>query len=207
MADFKPTNQIKQVTSVGSSEQSAEAAAMAAGVDEELMIFEMCTSWMYSAVLRTIVQLDVPHILATNYATNSPHKENVGMTAEEILKRIMITKKQEHGELNAARPNALNLERFLRLLTTKGIFAEHIHVGHDSEEGNKDFNGRVQRRFSLTPLSRRLVPGDGSVRNAALFVTLGPEYAHSLEYIRYVILLTTLTMILSVPNSNCLAQY
>jgi hypothetical protein len=182
MADFKPTNQIKQVTSVGSSEQSAEAAAMAAGVDEELMIFEMCTSWMYSAVLRTIVQLDVPHILATNYATNSPHKENVGMTAEEILKRIMITKKQEHGELNAARPNALNLERFLRLLTTKGIFAEHIDIPHDSEDHNVS-NGRVVRRFSLTPLSRHFVPGDGSYHAAVLFFTLGPEYAPTLEYL------------------------
>jgi hypothetical protein len=200
---------MKQLMSAGSCEKSAGAvAAKANDMEMNQKMLNMCMSWIYPAAIRTIVQLDVPHILATNNTTtNCCHEENVGMTAEEILQHIILMKNQKHEEPKAARPNALNLERLLRLLTTKGIFAEHIHVGHDSEEGNKDFNGRVQRRFSLTPLSRRLVPGDGSVRNAALFVTLGPEYAHSLEYIRYVILLTTLTMILSVPNSNCLAQY
>lgn len=154
---------------------------MAASVDEEQMIFQMCSSWMYSAVLRTIVQLDVPHILATNHA-NNPHEKNVGMTAEEILHHIMITKKQKHEELEAARPNALNLERFLRFLTTKGIFAEHIDIRHDSEDHNVS-NGRVERRFSLTPLSRCFVPGDGSYHAAVLFLTLGPEYAATLEYL------------------------
>jgi len=176
---------MKQLMSAGSCEKSAGAvAAKANDMEMNQKMLNMCMSWIYPAAIRTIVQLDVPHILATNNATtNCCHEENVGMTAEEILQHIILMKNQKHEEPKAARPNALNLERLLRLLTTKGIFAEHIHVGHDSEEGNKDFNGRVQRRFSLTPLSRRLVPGDGSVRNAALFVTLGPEYAHSLEYI------------------------
>ena len=182
MADFEPTNKIKQVTSVGSSEKSAEAAAMAASVDMELTITELCTSWMYPAVLRTIVQLDVPHILATNHATNSSHEETVGMTAEEILQHIMITKTQKHEDLEAARPNALNLERFLRFLTTKGIFAEHINIRHDSEDHNVS-NGRVERRFSLTPLSRCFVPGDGSFHAIVLLCTLGPEYAATLEYL------------------------
>jgi len=182
MADFKPMSQVKQVTSVGSSEQLAEAAAMAASVDEELTIFEICLSWMYPMVLRTIVQLNVPHILATNHATNSPHEENVGMTAEEILQHIMITKKQKHEELEAARPNALNLERFLRFLTTKGIFAEHIDIRYDSEDQNVS-NGRVERRFSLTPLSTCFVPGDGRYHAALLLFSLGPEYAASLQYL------------------------
>ena len=181
MADLTPTNEINQVTNVGSSEKSAEAAAMDARVDDELTIFEICRSWMYPAVLRTIVQLDVPHILATNHAkNNSSHEEkNVGMTAEEILQHIMITKKQKHAELDSARPSALNLERLLRLLTTKGIFAEHIDICHDSE----DHNARVERRFSLTPLSTCLVPGGGSLQAGVLFFALGPEYAATLEYL------------------------
>lgn len=180
MADLTPTNEIHQVTNVGSSEKSVEAAAMDARVDDELTMFEICLSWMYPAVLRTIVQLDVPHILATNHAKNSSHEEkNVGMTAEEILQHIMITKKQKHAELDSARPSALNLERLLRLLTTKGIFAEHIEIRHDSE----DHNARVERRFLLTPLSTCLVPGDGSLQASVLFLTLGPEYAATLEYL------------------------
>ena len=199
---------MKQMMSAGASKKPAGAVAVKANdMEVKQKLINMCTSWIYPAVIRTIVQLDVPHILATNSATtNCCHEENVGMTAEEILQHII--KNQKCAEPEATRPNALNLERFLRLLTTKGIFAEHIHVGHDSEVGNKDFNGRVQRRFSLTPLSRFLVPGEGSLRNAALLVTMAPEYAPSLEYLRYAIVLTTLTMIFGVPiNSNCLAQY
>ena len=195
--------------SAGSSEKSAGAVAVEANdVEMKLKMMNMCTSWIYPAAIRTIVQLDVPHILATNNGTtNSCHEENVGMTAEEILQHIMMMKKQKHEELEAARPSALNLERLLRLLTTQGIFAEHIDIGHDPEEGNKDINGRVQRRFSLTPLSRCLVPGDGSIHNAVLFVTLNPEYAALLEYLRYGILLTTSNMIFSATNPTCLAQY
>ena len=181
------------MSAAGSSEKLTRAMAVEANdMEMRLKMMNMCTSWIYPAAIRTIVQLDVPHILATNNAaTNSSHEKNVGMTAEEILQHIMTTKKQKHKELESARPSALNLERLLRLLTTQGIFAEHIDIGHDPEQGNKDFNGRVQRRFSLTPLSRCLAPGDGSIHNAALFLTMAPEYAAQLEYLGYVILWTS----------------
>jgi len=52
-----------------------------------MVVVEMCTSWVYSAALRTIVQLDVPHILAT-HAT----PPNMAMTAEELLQH-MVRKK------------------------------------------------------------------------------------------------------------------
>jgi len=48
------------------------------------VVWDMCTSWIYSAALRTIVQLDVPNILATHAAP-----PNMAMTAEELLRHIV----------------------------------------------------------------------------------------------------------------------
>jgi len=45
-----------------------------------MVVLDMCTSWIYSAALHTIVQLDVPNILATH--ATAP---NMAMTAEELL--------------------------------------------------------------------------------------------------------------------------
>jgi hypothetical protein len=118
-------------------------------------------AWQVPAA-RVIVQLKVPHILATHAAA-----PNWCMSAREIL---------QHAQ-DAPRPNAGSLERLLRLLTCKAVFSEHI----------QRLDTQIVRRFALTPTSRVLVPDHprGSFCSVVLQNTLGPELASALQYLGY----------------------
>jgi hypothetical protein len=131
-------------------------------------IFDLSLGWQVPAALRVITQLNVPHILATHARAPTSC-----MSAQEILQHV------ELGDAHA-RPNAVNLERLLRLLTCKAVFREHIErLGPGTQ---------IVRRFALTPMSRVLVPGHprGTFRGMVLHMTLGPEYAAALQYLGYV---------------------
>lgn len=120
-------------------------------------------AWQVPAALRVIVQLKVPHILATHAAA-----PNWCMSAREIL---------QHAQ-DAPRPNAGSLERLLRLLTCKAVFSEHIQ---------RLDTHQIVRRFAMTPTSRVLVPDHprGSFCSVVLQNTLGPEFAAALQYLGY----------------------
>ncbi|KAG0585041.1 hypothetical protein KC19_3G253100 [Ceratodon purpureus] len=128
-------------------------------------ILDLSLGWQVPAALRVIVQLNVPHILATH--ATAP---NWCMSAQEILQHVS----------DAPRPNAVNLERLLRLLTCKAVFAEHIE-----RVASDDDNAGVVRRFALTPMSRVLLPDHprGTFRGMILHMTLGPEYAAALQHL------------------------
>ena len=158
------------------SESKKEAAASIAwgGSDPEEagkarnILVDICSDWIFPAALRTVVELDVAHILASHATTY----EMASMTAEELVQYMP----------GATCPSPLNLERLLRMLVTKGIFAEHV-VMNDVAQGDHTTT-RVVRRFSLTWLSRYLVPGTpGTVRCWALLMTLSPEFAAALEFL------------------------
>lgn len=117
----------------------------------KLVIMLLSSSWTPAAALRTIVELDIPHILAK-------HGEH-GLTAEELLQHVP----------NASKPNARNLERIMRLLVCKSVFSEDLT------------HNPLVRRFALMPLSRVLVPDhpSGTMANFVKLTTLGPSIAES----------------------------
>lgn len=104
-------------------------------------------------------ETQVPRILAAN---------DTAMSAQELLQHMQ-----------APHADALKLERLLRFLTCKAMFTEHMERGDGDGDGE---HPQVVRRFSLTPLSRMLVPG-GSFANAALMITIGPEQAVALPHL------------------------
>lgn len=136
-------------------------------------IFDLSLGWQVPAALRVIAQLNVPHVLATHAAAPT-----WCMSAQEILQHV------ELGDAHAG-PNAVNLERLLRLLTCKAVFREHIEERLAPGDGGT----QIVRRFALTPMSRVLVPGHprGTFRGMVLHMTLGPEYAAALQYLGYVV--------------------
>jgi hypothetical protein len=145
----------------------------------KLVVMLLSVSWTPAAALRTIVELNVPHILAT-HAPAPSHS----MTAEELL---------QHAP-GASRPNARNLERMMRLLTSKNIFSEEVEkVG----EGDSLV---VTRRYALTPLSRVLVPGhaSGTVANFVKFTTMSPVFCKAMEQLRC----AAAWLVFSSPNLN-----
>jgi len=58
LSDVKPVAVLANTPTPKNMSLEAEAEA-------PMVVWDMCTSWIYSAALRTIVQLDVPNILAT----------------------------------------------------------------------------------------------------------------------------------------------
>ncbi len=131
----------------------------------KLAMMLMSACWTPAAALRVVVELNIPHILATQ----APAPKHL-LTSEEILKHVA----------NASKPNARNLERTMRLLACKSVFSEEVEY---IAEGASQ---TVVRRFGLTPLSRVLVPGHptGSVANFVKFATVGPVYGKALEHLR-----------------------
>lgn len=136
----------------------------------KLAMMLMSACWTPAAALRVVVELNIPHILATQ----APAPKYT-MTSEEILQHVAA----------ASKPNARNLERTMRLLTCKSVFSEEVEYSAKGEMQT------VVRRYGLTPLSRVLVPGHstGSVANFVVFATVGPVYGKALEHLSESILL------------------
>ncbi|KAG0602976.1 hypothetical protein M758_10G055600 [Ceratodon purpureus] len=130
----------------------------------KLVVMLLSISWTPAAALRTIVELNIPKILAT-HASAPTHS----MTAEELLERAP----------GASKPNARNLERMMRLLTCKNIFTEEVE--NVSEGGLL----KVIRRYALTPLSRVLVPdhATGTMANFVKFTTMSPVFCKAMEHL------------------------
>jgi hypothetical protein len=132
----------------------------------KLAMMLMSACWTPAAALRVVVELNIPHILATQ----APAPKHL-LTSEEILKHVA----------NASKPNARNLERTMRLLACKSVFSEEVEYVADGASQTAS-----SRRFGLTPLSRVLVPGHatGSVANFVKFATVGPVYGKALGHLR-----------------------
>ena len=166
---------LQQVTDLLGSESKEAAGSIAgAGSDSEEagkarnILLDICADWIFPAALRTVVELDVAHILAS-HATKY---DKAGLTAEELVQYMP----------DATCPSPLILERLLRMLVTKGIFAEHV-VLNDVAHGDHTIT-RVVRRFSLNSSSRYLVPGTpDTLRYWTLLTTLSPEFAAALEFL------------------------
>ena len=166
---------LQQATLLGSESKKEAAASIAGGGSDpeeagkaRNILKDICSDWIFPVALRTVVELDVAHILANHASTY----DMASMTAEEILQYMP----------DATCPSPLNLERLLRMLVSKGIFAEHV-VMNDVAHGDRTTT-RVVRRFSLTSVSRYLVPGTpGTLRYWALLTTLTPEFAAALEFL------------------------
>ena len=141
-----------------------EAAVQDMHAKLAMMLMSAC--WTPAAALRVVVELNIPHILATQ----APAPKHT-LTSEEILQHVA----------DATKPNARNLERTMRLLTCKSVFSEEVEY---SAQGEQQV---VVRRYGLTPLSRVLVPGHstGSVANFVKFATVGPVYGKALAHLRY----------------------
>jgi hypothetical protein len=140
-----------------------EAAVQDTHAKLAMMLMSAC--WTPAAALRVVVELNIPHILATQ----APAPKHT-LTSEEILQHVA----------DATKPNARNLERTMRLLTCKSVFSEEVEY---SAQGEQQV---VVRRYGLTPLSRVLVPGHstGSVANFVKFATVGPVYGKALAHLR-----------------------
>jgi len=162
---------VTTVTSHGAETRPVELnEAAVQDMHAKLAMMLMSACWTPAAALRVVVELNIPHILATQ----APAPKHT-LTSEEILQHVA----------DATKPNARNLERTMRLLTCKSVFSEDVEY---SAQGEQQV---VVRRYGLTPLSRVLVPGHstGSVANFVKFATVGPVYGKALAHLSESVLL------------------
>lgn len=104
----------------------AEKEASESRKQARLAIFELANMISVPMSLNAIVRLNVPDAIWQS-GSNTP------LSASEILARVL-----------PSGGDAENLQRLLRILTSYGVFAEHIGIGGE-------------RRYSLTDVGKTLV--------------------------------------------------